>query len=87
MAEKVPTNWEKVSEELDLQVMGVEGFISFDDGVAVCGEFTETDILDSVLAETVAHQEEEEEEIESDRPVKESLKKDSFHCLFLKKLL
>lgn len=63
----VPTNWEEVSEALDLQGMEFEEFVSFDDDVAVCGELTEADILDSVSADPDADPE-EEEETESDRP-------------------
>lgn len=45
-------------------MMEFEECVSFDDDVAVCGKLKEADILDSVLADSVAGL--EEEEIESD---------------------
>lgn len=52
----IPTNWKKVSEAQNLQGMEFEEILSFDNNVVLCGELTEADIFDSVLADSDAYQ-------------------------------
>lgn len=64
-----PAHWDAVREELDLQDMDFEEFVTFDDEVAVCGQLTESEIVSSVSSvpdEVDAEDEDEEDEVDSE---------------------
>lgn len=61
-----PRDWTKVRDELDLQELEFEDFVTFDDDVAVCGEVTENDILSSVGLQPQPDEEMEQDDEEAD---------------------